>query len=93
MIADSVIKKIEASLEFNRLAMESLNSTLEEMHCQLKMKEDRIKCLMTSQEKLEKDKDDLILSKDELASKFVSTIEEMRTLEDFVHLLSKQLVH
>lgn len=92
MIADSIIKKIDANLEAERLAMESLKSELGLVHSQLKMKDDEIKCLMISRERSEKEKRDLELSKDELASKLASSIQEMRTLEGFVHLFSEQMV-
>ncbi|XP_031392918.1 synaptonemal complex protein 1-like isoform X2 [Punica granatum] len=89
---DSIIRKTEACLEANGVAMERLNSKLKEKHCQLTVKEDETQRLIASQDKLEKDKNDLELIKDELASKLASSIQEMRTLEGFVHLFSEQLV-
>lgn len=91
MIADSIIKKNGASLEANKFAMESMNSQMGVMHSQLEMKDDEIKCLMNSQQKLEKEKNDLELSKDELVSKLASSIQETKTLEDVVHGLTEQL--
>ena len=56
---DAMLKKYEATVAANRLATESLNSKLEDMHLKLGIKEDNIKCLMTTQEKWEKEKSDL----------------------------------
>ncbi|KAK4803365.1 hypothetical protein SAY86_001568 [Trapa natans] len=89
---DSIIKKNDASLEANGIAMESLNSQLSELHTQLHMKDNEIKCLMDNQEKLDEEKNDLQLSKDELVSKLASSVLEIKTLEDVVHLLTEQLV-
>ncbi|KAK4742088.1 hypothetical protein SAY87_000089 [Trapa incisa] len=89
---DSIIKKNDASLEANRITMESLNSQLRVLHTQLEMKDNEIKCLMSNREKLEEEKNDLQLSKDEVVSKLASSVQERKTLEDVVHLLTEQLV-
>lgn len=92
MLADAVIKKIEASLEAKHLAIERVNANLEEAHLDLKLREDEIRTLLSSKEILEKEKNELQLSKDEFASRLSSSIEEIKFLKDFTHLLSEQLV-
>ncbi|KAG5133731.1 hypothetical protein JHK82_024919 [Glycine max] len=62
-------KELEEMLTSSRLATENLNSKLEEVHLQLKVKEDEIMHHLTNQEKMEKEKNDLQLCNVGLAEK------------------------
>ena len=62
-------KELEEMLTSSRLATENLNSKLEEVHLQLKVKEDEIMHHWTNQEKMEKEKNDLQLCNVGLAEK------------------------
>ncbi|XP_002513917.2 synaptonemal complex protein 2 isoform X1 [Ricinus communis] len=88
---DAMLKKFEATLAANRLDTESLNSKLDEMHHELGIKEDNIKCLMTTQEKLEKEKSDLQFSSNNFADKLAMSLQEIKDLEGFVHILAAQM--
>ena len=64
-----MIRNLEEMLTSSRLATENLNSKLEEVHLQLKVKEDEIMHHLTNQEKMEKEKNDLQLCNVGLAEK------------------------
>ncbi|KAF7850995.1 hypothetical protein BT93_L4739 [Corymbia citriodora subsp. variegata] len=89
---DAMIKKFEAALEENVVAMDNLNSTLGEMQSKLISKEDEIKQLITTQENLEKDKKELQLRNDDFGSKLAMSLQEIKSLESLVHLIAAQLV-
>ncbi|KAL5779697.1 hypothetical protein ACOSQ2_010434 [Xanthoceras sorbifolium] len=89
---DSMIKKIEATVSAFRLETESLNSKLGQVHLELATKEDEIKLMLITQEKLVKESSDLQMSNDDLADKLVSSHQEMKDLKGFVHMLAAQLV-
>ncbi|KAL3733157.1 hypothetical protein ACJRO7_022648 [Eucalyptus globulus] len=88
---DALIKKYEAALKENVIAMDNLNSTLGELQSQLISKDDEIKQLITTQENLEKDKKELQLRNDDFGSKLLLSLEEIKSLESFVHLIAAQL--
>ncbi|WRX30895.1 hypothetical protein QQP08_023382, partial [Theobroma cacao] len=89
---DALIKKFEATVAANKQAAESLNSKMEEVQLELRSKEDEIKCLLTTQENLEKGKTNLLLSNDEFAKKLSISLWEIKNLEGFVAVLAAQLV-
>ncbi|XVF39511.1 hypothetical protein PTKIN_Ptkin01aG0040500 [Pterospermum kingtungense] len=89
---DALIKKFEATIAANKQAAESLNSKIGEVQLELRSKEDEIKCLLITQENLEKEKSNLLLSNDEFAKKLSISIQEIKYLEGFVAVLAKQLV-
>ncbi|ONI35114.1 hypothetical protein PRUPE_1G516800 [Prunus persica] len=89
---DAMIKNFEATLATNRLATESLNSKLGEVHLELKLKEDEIKRLITVQENLEKEKLGVQLSNDDLVKRLDMSVLEIKNLEGFVHVLAAHLV-
>lgn len=86
-----MLKKFEATVAANKLATESLNSKLEEMHLELRLKEDEIRRLMAAQENLENEKSILQLSSTDFANKLAVSIQEMKNLEGFIHMLAAQL--
>ncbi|XP_043808871.1 synaptonemal complex protein 2 isoform X3 [Manihot esculenta] len=88
---DAMLKKFEATVAANKLATESLNSKLEEMHLELRLKEDEIRRLMAAQENLENEKSILQLSSTDFANKLAVSIQEMKNLEGFIHMLAAQL--
>lgn len=92
LCADAMLKKFEATVAANRLATENLNSKLEEVHHELRIKEDEIKCLIITQENLEKEKNALQLSSNDFANKLAMSLQEIKNLEGFVHVLAAQLV-
>ncbi|KAJ8772085.1 hypothetical protein K2173_027262 [Erythroxylum novogranatense] len=89
---DAMLKDFEAAIETNRVSIESLNSKLKEVHLTLRLKEDDIKRLMTIRENLEKTKSDLESSNNDLADNLALSIEKIKTLESFVHVLATQLI-
>ncbi|XP_022773149.1 synaptonemal complex protein 1-like isoform X2 [Durio zibethinus] len=89
---DALIKKFEATVAMNKQAAESLNSKIGEVQLELRSKEDEIKCLLTTQENLEKRKSDLLLSNNEFAKKLSISLLEIKHLEGFVAVLAVQLV-
>ncbi|KAI8550390.1 hypothetical protein RHMOL_Rhmol06G0102500 [Rhododendron molle] len=89
--SDTTIKHLEATVTADRLGMESLNLKLEELHCELRFKEDDLKHLRISEEMLEKEKSDLLTSNKEFASKLDKALQEIRNLEDFANLLAAKL--
>ncbi|XP_030542715.1 synaptonemal complex protein 1-like isoform X2 [Rhodamnia argentea] len=88
---DATIKKFQATLEENAIAMDNLNSTLGEVQSKLISKEDEIKQLITTQQNLEKDKKELQLRNEDLGSKLVLSLQEIKSLERLVHLIAAQL--
>ncbi|KAG4382861.1 hypothetical protein GLYMA_14G173000v4 [Glycine max] len=88
---DTMIRNLEEMLTSSRLATENLNSKLEEVHLQLKVKEDEIMHHLTSQEKLEKEKSDLQLWNAGLAEKLDISLQEIKNLEESLHSLAAHL--
>lgn len=89
---DAMIEKFEATLAANRLVTESLNSKLEEVHLELKLKEDEIKQLIITQQNLEKEKSNFQLFSEDLAKKLDISFKEIRNLKGLVHEFAAQLV-
>nr|XP_011464798.1 PREDICTED: synaptonemal complex protein 2-like isoform X3 [Fragaria vesca subsp. vesca] len=88
---DAMIKNFEETLATNRLATESLNTKLGEVHLELKLKEDGIRRLMTAQENSDTEKHDLHLSNDDLVKRLDMSVLEIKNLEGFVHVLVSHL--
>nr|QNU10190.1 ZYP1A [Arabidopsis halleri] len=88
---DAVITKLEATAAERKLNIENLNSQLEKLHLELTTKEDEVKHLVSIQEKLEKEKTSVQLSADELFEKLVSSEQEVKKLDEFVHYLVAEL--
>ncbi|KAK8646852.1 hypothetical protein V6N13_120622 [Hibiscus sabdariffa] len=89
---DALIKKFEATVIANKQAVESLNSKMGEVQLDLRLKEDEIKCLLTTQENLEKENSDLLLTNNEYAKKLSISLQEIKHLGSFVAVLATQLV-
>ncbi|KAJ1381596.1 putative synaptonemal complex protein 2-like [Sesbania bispinosa] len=64
-----------------------------EVHLQLKVKEDEIMHQMTSQETLEKEKNDLQLCNAELAEKLDMSLQEIKNLEGSLQVLATHLLN
>ncbi|PRQ60899.1 hypothetical protein RchiOBHm_Chr0c28g0501001 [Rosa chinensis] len=90
-LADAMIKNFEETLATNRLATESLNTKLGEVHLELKLKEDEIRRLITGQENLETEKYDLHMSNNDLVKRLDMSVLEIKNLEGFVHVLAAHL--
>ncbi|KAG5129735.1 hypothetical protein JHK84_036132 [Glycine max] len=88
---DTMIRNLEEMLTSSRLATENLNSKLEEVHLQLKVKEDEIMHHLTSQEKLEKENNDLQLCNAGLAEKLDMSLQEIKNLEESLQSLAAHL--
>ena len=86
-----MIRNLEEMLTSSRLATENLNSKLEEVHLQLKVKEDEIMHHLTSQEKLEKENNDLQLCNAGLAEKLDMSLQEIKNLEESLQSLAAHL--
>ncbi|XP_034675852.1 synaptonemal complex protein 1-like isoform X1 [Vitis riparia] len=89
---DAMIKQFEATVAASRLATESLNSKLEEVHIELRLKEDEFKHLIVSQENLEKEKSHLQLSNDDFAKRLALSLHERKIIEDLVQKWSVKLI-
>ncbi|XVE55497.1 hypothetical protein DITRI_Ditri03aG0163300 [Diplodiscus trichospermus] len=89
---DALIKKFEATVAANKQAAESLNSKMGEVQLELRSKEDEINCLLTTQENLEKEKSNLLLTNEEFAKKLSISLQEIKYLEGLVAMLAAQLV-
>ena len=92
LLEDAKIKQVEATVAANRLATKSLNSKLEEVHIELRLKEDEFKHLIVSQENLEKEKSHLQLSNDNLAKQLALSLQEIKINEDLVHKWAVKLI-
>ncbi|KAH1065339.1 hypothetical protein J1N35_030326 [Gossypium stocksii] len=89
---DALIKKFESTIAANKLAAESLNSKMGEVQLELRSKDDEIKCLLTTQENLEKENSNLLLGNNEYAKKLSISLQEIKHLEGFVAVLAAELV-
>ncbi|KAJ7006810.1 synaptonemal complex protein 1-like [Populus alba x Populus x berolinensis] len=89
---DAMLKKFETTVAANRLATEDLNSKLEEMNHELRMKGDKINSLMTTQENLAKEKSDHQSRSNDFANRLAISLQEIKNLEGFLHVLAAQLV-
>lgn len=92
LLADAMIKQFEATVAASRLATESLNSKLEEVHIELRLKEDEFKHLIVSQENLEKEKSHLQLSNVDFAKQLALSLQERKIIEDLVQKWSVKLI-
>ncbi|XP_061338516.1 synaptonemal complex protein 1-like [Gastrolobium bilobum] len=90
---DNMIKNLEGMLTSSRLATESLNSKLGEVHLQLKVKEDEIMHHIISHEKLEMEKSDLQLCNAELTGKLDTSLREIKDLEGLLQVLAAHLLN
>ncbi|KAL9277328.1 hypothetical protein ACSQ67_025124 [Phaseolus vulgaris] len=88
---DNMIRNLEEMLTSSRLATENLNSNLEDVHLQLKVKEDEIMHHITSQEKLEKEKSDLQLLNAGLEEKHDMSLQEIENLKETLQSLAAHL--
>ncbi|KDP41376.1 hypothetical protein JCGZ_15783 [Jatropha curcas] len=89
---DAMLKQFEAAVAANKLTTESLNSKLEEMHLELGQKKDEIKHLIITQDNLEKEKSDLQFSRNDFATKLAVSLQDIKNLQGFFHILAEQLV-
>ncbi|KAJ6954552.1 synaptonemal complex protein 1-like [Populus alba x Populus x berolinensis] len=89
---DAMLKKFETTVAANRLATEDLNSKLEEMNHELRLKGDKINSLMTTQENLAKEKSDHQSRSNDFANRLAISLQEIENLEGFLHVLAAQLV-
>ncbi|XP_059631354.1 synaptonemal complex protein 1-like [Cornus florida] len=89
---DATIQNLEETAAANRLAIESLNLKLEELHLDLRLKEDDLIHLRISEENLEKEKSDLLSSYNDLVKRLDIAHQEIKNLEDFVKMLAAKLI-
>ncbi|KAL2317702.1 hypothetical protein Fmac_031578 [Flemingia macrophylla] len=88
---DTMIRNFEEMLTSSRMATDNLNTKLEEVHLQLKVKEDEIMHHIINQEKLEKEKSDLQLCNAGLAEKLNVSLHEIKNLEESLQSLAAHL--
>ena len=86
-----MIKHLEATVATNRLDVECISSKMEELHTDLRFKEDDLKRLRISEEILEEEKSDLLSSNKNFASKLDTALQEISNLEGFSNLLAEKL--
>lgn len=91
-LAEAMIKQFEATVTSTRSAIESLNSELGQAHIELKLKEDKLKHLLVSQENLEKEKSHLQLSNDDFARQLGMSFQKINIIEDLFHSWTVKLV-
>ncbi|CAI0407494.1 unnamed protein product [Linum tenue] len=89
---DAILKQFEVSLAAKSLDMECLNSKLESMHLELKLKEDEINNSCIAAQNLREEKSNLHLSNEKLDNELATALQEIRKVESFVHVLTAQLV-
>ncbi|KAJ6391511.1 hypothetical protein OIU77_025484 [Salix suchowensis] len=82
---DAMLKKFEAIVAANRLATEDLNSKLEEMNHELRLKGNKINSLVIAQEKLVKEKSDHQSRSNDFANRLAMSLQEIKNLEGFLH--------
>ncbi|CAI0407496.1 unnamed protein product [Linum tenue] len=88
----AILKQFEVSLAAKSLDMECLNSKLESMHLELKLKEDEINNSCIAAQNLREEKSNLHLSNEKLDNELATALQEIRKVESFVHVLTAQLV-
>lgn len=81
----------EAAIAEAKLNIKNLNLQLEKVRVELTSKEDEAKYLVGVKEKLERDKMDIQLIADNLSAKLITSDEEVKKLEGFVHSLATDL--
>lgn len=86
-----MIKNFETTIETSRLATENLSSKLGKLKLELKLKEDQISHLLTIKENLEREKTDVQLLKDGLATRLDISLLEIKKLESLIHVLGSLL--
>lgn len=85
-------KNFEATIAARGLAIENLNSELEKLHLDLSQKEDALQDFRVSKEKLDKEKDDLLIMNKEFTDKLDKAAKEIQNYEELVHLLSLKFI-
>ncbi|XP_010459969.1 PREDICTED: synaptonemal complex protein 1 isoform X2 [Camelina sativa] len=88
---DDVITKLEATAAERKLNIDNLNSQIEKLHLEVTTKEHEVKDLVSIQEKLEREKTSVQLSADKLFEKLVSSEQEVKKLDEFVHCLVAEM--
>ncbi|KAJ4874509.1 Synaptonemal complex protein 1 [Raphanus sativus] len=88
---DATIMNSEAVMAEAKLNIKNLNLQLEKVRVELTSKEDEAKYLVGVKEKLERDKMDIQLIADNLSAKLITSDEEVKKLEGFVHSLATDL--
>ncbi|KAJ0256599.1 hypothetical protein HA466_0095340 [Hirschfeldia incana] len=89
---DVMITNSEAAIAEAKANIQNLNFQIVKVRLELTSKEDEAKCLVGVKEKLEQEKKDIQTSADNLYEKLVSSDEEVKKLEGFVHSLATELV-
>ncbi|KFK34376.1 hypothetical protein AALP_AA5G137200 [Arabis alpina] len=88
---DAMITNYEATISEAKLNIGNLNVQLGKVRLELTSKEDEGKCLVGIKEKLEQEKLNIQLSADNLSEKLISSDQEVKKLEGFVHSLATEL--
>lgn len=89
---DAMNKQFEATVAANSSAVEHLNSKMEELHLETRLKEDQIRHLKIAQENLAKQNYDLQSSNDDYTKKMVTSLQEIKNLEELLHHLAAKLI-
>ncbi|KFK42204.1 hypothetical protein AALP_AA2G225000 [Arabis alpina] len=88
---DAMITNYEAAIAEAKLSIENLNVQLGKVRLELTSKVDEAKCLVGIKEQLEQEKLNIQLSADNLSEKLISSDQEVKKLEGFVHSLATEL--
>ncbi|KAL5992408.1 hypothetical protein ACLOJK_013326 [Asimina triloba] len=89
---ESSIKRLEATIEEDRLGLQILNSKLQEANFELCSKEEICSCLRATQETLEKEKAALQSSNGDFKQKLLKSGQEVKSLQEATNNLAAQVV-
>ncbi|KAL2468028.1 Synaptonemal complex protein 1 [Forsythia ovata] len=84
---DAMIKNLEEAVATNKMALESLTSKMDNLHLELRTKEDDLRDLRICKEKLERENFDLLSSNKDFASRLEKALAEIKNVEEFVNVL------
>ncbi|MCL7040848.1 hypothetical protein MKW94_013973 [Papaver nudicaule] len=91
-IKDAQIKDLEKSVAADSLCLDKLNSRLQEVQRELRLKEDMCKCLADAQSNLEREKGDLQANNEHYARRLLASGQEIKGLQGLVHDLVEKLI-
>ncbi|XP_026435014.1 synaptonemal complex protein ZEP1-like [Papaver somniferum] len=89
---DAQIKDLERAVAADSLCLDNLNTRLEEVQRDLRLKEDMCKCLEDARSNLEKEKGALQSNNEHYARRLLASGQEIKDLQVLVHDLVEKLI-
>ncbi|XP_026419162.1 synaptonemal complex protein 1-like [Papaver somniferum] len=89
---DAQIKDLERAVAADSLCLDNLNTRLEEVQRDLRLKEDMCKCLEYARSNLEKEKGALQSNNEHYARRLLASGQEIKDLQVLVHALVEKLI-